>query len=86
MTSPPFSRWLILVTQSLSTIRNSANQNTTGWLVYEPTGSLPQPQQIDTYDPIDDAALEPYDEMPLLQEPDQQIILSMEMSHKGGIK
>ncbi|OAL33055.1 hypothetical protein AYO22_00140 [Fonsecaea multimorphosa] len=71
---------------SLSKIRNSASQNVTGWLVYAPDQPLPQPQVLDNFDPFDDATLEPFDEMPLLPQPDQSIVLSLGMSHAGGIK
>ncbi|EXJ67555.1 uncharacterized protein A1O5_09568 [Cladophialophora psammophila CBS 110553] len=71
---------------SLTNIRNSASQNVTGWLVYAPDQPLPQAQLVSNYDPIDDVTLEPYDEMPLLPRPDQSIVLSLGMSHSGGIK
>ncbi|OAP63400.1 hypothetical protein AYL99_02627 [Fonsecaea erecta] len=71
---------------SLSKIRNSASQNVTGWLVYAPDQPLPQPQVLDNFDPLDDTTLEPYDEMPLLPPPGQSIVLSLGMSHAGGIK
>ncbi|OQV07036.1 hypothetical protein CLAIMM_11529 [Cladophialophora immunda] len=71
---------------SLTKIRNSASQNATAWLVYAPDQPLPQPQIIDEFDPLDDVTLEPYDEMPLLPQPDQSIVLSLGMSHAGGIK
>ncbi|KAH0848220.1 Iron transport multicopper oxidase FET3 [Fonsecaea pedrosoi] len=71
---------------TLSKIRSSASQNVTGWLVYAPDQPLPQPQVIDSFDPFDDVTLEPYDEMSLLPRPDQSIVLSLGMSHAGGIK
>jgi iron transport multicopper oxidase len=75
-----------LIVQTLSKVRGTPQQNATGWLVYDGDKPLPQAQLVDTYEPLDDATLEPYDEIPLLQQPDQQIVLDMRMSHQGGIK
>ncbi|KAJ9360906.1 CAZyme family AA1 [Paecilomyces variotii] len=55
------------------------SMSTTGWLVYDSSLSYPEPQQLSRYDSIDDMALVPYDEQPLLAHPDRTITLTMNM-------
>lgn len=51
----------------------------TGWLVYDSSRPYPEPEQLSRYDSLDDMALLPYDEQPLLSHPDRTITLTMNM-------
>ncbi|GAD93451.1 multicopper oxidase [Paecilomyces variotii No. 5] len=51
----------------------------TGWLVYDSSLPYPEPEQLSRYDSLDDMALAPYDEQPLLTHPDRTITLTMNM-------
>lgn len=62
------------------------NWNVTGWLVYNDTEPLPPPAMLDEFNDYDDFTLVPYDRMPLLPEPNQQIVLSVIMGNLGNGK
>lgn len=60
------------------------NYNVTGWLVYDDNKALPDPALLDTFDNLfDDMTLVPYDEQPILGEPDQIVTLSVIMDNLG---
>lgn len=62
------------------------NWNVTGWLVYDESKELPVPQLVDEFDDFDDFTLTPFDEMPLLPDPDQIITLDVIMDNLGDGK
>ncbi|UNI20006.1 hypothetical protein JDV02_006143 [Purpureocillium takamizusanense] len=59
------------------------NYNSTGWLVYDDAKPKPDAALVDEFDPFDDMTLVPYDEMPLLPEPDQVVQLDVIMDNLG---
>ncbi|KAK5997143.1 Iron transport multicopper oxidase fetC [Cladobotryum mycophilum] len=57
------------------------NYNVTGWLTYDSKAKKPDPAIIYELNPIDDMTLVPYDEMPLLPEPDHTVELDVIMDN-----
>lgn len=67
-------------------IPDGLNWNSTGWLVYDSSEPNPDPTILtqDTFDEFDDFTLVPFDQMPLLPEPDQTITLDVVMDVLGN--
>lgn len=65
-------------------IPDGLNWNVTGWLVYDDTKPLPDPALVDEFNDFDDATLVPFDQMPLLPEPDQVVTLDVIMDNLGN--
>ncbi|KAG5940061.1 hypothetical protein E4U59_002717 [Claviceps monticola] len=59
------------------------NYNSTGWLSYDQTKTLPDPALVDELNPFDDMTLEAYDGMELLPEPDHNVELNVIMDNLG---
>ena len=59
------------------------NPNVTSYLVYDAAAVLPQPTMMDSYEPFDDITLVPTDGLKLFEDPDQSIILDMQMANLG---
>ncbi|KAK4211143.1 Cupredoxin [Rhypophila decipiens] len=60
------------------------NYNVTGWLVYDSKEPLPEPAILyEDFDPFDDMTLIPWDNEPLLGEPDRIITLDVIMDNLG---
>ncbi|CAI4212785.1 unnamed protein product [Parascedosporium putredinis] len=57
------------------------NWNVTGWLVYNEDRDLPKALDVAEFEPIDDMTLVPYDEAPLLPEPDRTVELNVVMDN-----
>ncbi|KAG6137921.1 hypothetical protein E4U38_000812 [Claviceps purpurea] len=60
------------------------NYNSTGWLSYDQTKTLPDPALVDELNPFDDMTLEAYDGMELLPEPDYNVELNVVMDNLGN--
>ncbi|KAG6242427.1 hypothetical protein E4U25_004020 [Claviceps purpurea] len=60
------------------------NYNSTGWLSYDQTKTLPDPALVDELNPFDDMTLEAYDGMELLPEPDYSVELNVIMDNLGN--
>ncbi|KAG6087576.1 hypothetical protein E4U15_007641 [Claviceps sp. LM218 group G6] len=60
------------------------NYNSTGWLSYDKTKTLPDPALVDELNPFDDMTLEAYDGMELLPEPDHNVELNVVMDNLGN--
>ncbi|PKS11733.1 hypothetical protein jhhlp_001721 [Lomentospora prolificans] len=70
-------------TELFDVLPHDLNWNVTGWLVYNQDRELPKPALIEEFDPIDDMTLVPYDEGPLLPEPDRTVELNVVMDNLG---
>lgn len=68
------------------TVPKALNWNVTGWLVYDNAQPLPNATLVETFDDFDDFRLVPYDQKPLLPEPDQTITLDVIMNVLGDGK
>lgn len=73
-------------TDLFDSIPTGLNWNVTGWLVYDDKEDLPAAAVLQEFDDYDDFTLVPYDKMPLLPEPSQQIQLSVAMGNLGDGK
>lgn len=62
------------------------NWNVTGWLVYDSAQPMPNPALVEQFNDFDDYTLVPYDQKPLLPEPDQTIALDVVMNVLGDGK
>jgi iron transport multicopper oxidase len=51
--------------------------------VYDTAKSLPDPATVETFDPLDDFTIVPYDKQELLPEPDQTVDLTVKMANLG---
>ena len=60
--------------------------NVTGWLVYDSAQPMPAPSIVNRFNDFDDFALVPYDQKPLLPEPDQTITMDVVMNVLGDGK
>lgn len=60
------------------------NTNVTSWLLYNDAASKPSPALLDTYNPIDDFYLVPWDGKALLGAADQTITLAVSMRNLGN--
>lgn len=67
-------------------IPKGLNWNVTGWLVYDSAQPMPAPALVDQFNDFDDFALIPYDQKPLLPEPDQTITMDVVMNVLGDGK
>lgn len=70
-------------TDLFDTIPDSLNYNVTSFLQYSSSAPLPDPQEVDQFDPMDDMTLVPYDQAPLLPAPAQSITLDLTMDNLG---
>lgn len=52
--------------------------------MYDDTKPLPDPALVDEFNDFDDATLVPFDQMPLLPEPDQVVTLDVIMDNLGN--
>lgn len=64
-------------------VPKDSNMNVTGWLVYDNAKQLPNATLVETFDDFNDFELVPYDQKPLLLEPDQSITLDVIMNVLG---
>ena len=63
-------------------IPEGLNWNVTGWLVYNSSNPLPDPAiRQEPFEPLDDTTLVPWDNQPLLGEPDHTISLDVIMDN-----
>ena len=75
----------LLQTQALfDHVPESLNPNVTGWLVYNPTGPLPNINNLTQFAPYDDYTLVPYDHEPLLDKVDLSFTLNLQMEDLGN--
>lgn len=69
-------------TDLFDTIPDGLNVNVTGWLVYDSNATLPDAALIDDFEAtFDDFTLVPYDQEPLMTDPDQSIELVVVMDN-----
>ncbi|QKX61289.1 uncharacterized protein TRUGW13939_08437 [Talaromyces rugulosus] len=57
-------------------IPDGYNPNATAWLVYDESLPLPEPPVLNEFDFVDDVSFVPYDQEPILEPVDHQIVLS----------
>ena len=78
------SRVICLLSQTLfDKLPPELNYNSTAWLVYDDKKDKPAAALVDALEPFDDFTLEPYDEQPLLPEPDRTVELNVIMDNLG---
>ena len=65
-------------------IPNGLNPNVTSYLVYDSALPLPEPADIDEFDPFDDMLLVPTDGEELLPDPDLVVTLDVVMDNLGN--
>lgn len=82
-TSANFAINSAMDTDLFDTIPDGLQTNTTSHLVYDASLPLPEMTMIDEFDAYDDFGLVPQDQMPLLDQVDHQIILTMKMDNLG---
>lgn len=83
-TSQNFAFVASMDTTLFDTIPDGLNWNVTGWLQYNTTADLPAAALVDEYNDFNDWDLVPYDQEPLLTEPDQSIKLEVIMANLGN--
>ncbi|KAJ8114280.1 hypothetical protein OPT61_g3793 [Boeremia exigua] len=59
------------------------NSNVTGWLVVDKTQELPQPLELDAFEPLDDFSLRPLDSLAALDSVDRTVTLDIKMDNLG---
>jgi iron transport multicopper oxidase len=64
---------------------DSFQQNVTGFLVYDSKKPLPGPDTVDTFTPLDDFSIVPFDKKPILSDVDHRITLDFAFTSINGI-
>ena len=62
---------------------DTLNPNATSYLVYDESNPLPEPTELEEFNPFDDFRLVPIDRQELLQTVDQTVTLDMKMDNLG---
>ncbi|KAF2993684.1 hypothetical protein E8E13_001519 [Curvularia kusanoi] len=64
-------------------IPDDLQSNVTGWLVTDSTQELPLPSPIEAFEPFDDMALRPFDDLTALDKVDRSVTLDLKMDNLG---
>lgn len=72
-----------LIQDLFDTLPSTLNYNSTGWLVYEKSASLPEAAEIEEFEPYDDFSLVPVDGKELYETADYTISLDLTMNNLG---